>query len=148
MSDHHLTKRLSLSSVHDSGIHFLLIPETYSSSLPILCSNTPLQNCVPTLGSFPSPWTVYPYFDFCFSHVMPYQMTPSVRHRAIVVHYYYFSPTTHASTLVAPFWTVVLLSGHETHCRDAEVGWNAPTSQGVHGSYPEWENWPCEQGPT
>ena len=28
MSDHHLAKGLSLSSVHDSGIHSLLIPET------------------------------------------------------------------------------------------------------------------------
>ena len=29
MSDHHLAKWLSLSSVHDSGIHSLLIPETH-----------------------------------------------------------------------------------------------------------------------
>ena len=36
MSDHHLAKRLSLSSVNDSGIHSLLIPET--SSLPKFCS--------------------------------------------------------------------------------------------------------------
>ena len=37
MSDHHLAKGLSLSSVHDSGIHSLLIPEThplYQFSVP------------------------------------------------------------------------------------------------------------------
>ena len=37
MSDHHLEKGLSLSSVHVSGIHFLLIPETrllYQYSVP------------------------------------------------------------------------------------------------------------------
>ena len=37
MSDHHLAKGLSLSSVHDSGIHSLLIPETrplYQYSVP------------------------------------------------------------------------------------------------------------------
>ena len=49
-----------------------------------------LQNCFPSLGSFPSPWTVYPDFDSCYSHFMPYRMTPSVRHRAIEVHYYYY----------------------------------------------------------
>ena len=50
MSDHHLAKGLSLSSVHDSGIHSLLILETrllYQYSVPD--SNTPLQNCVPSL---------------------------------------------------------------------------------------------------
>ena len=37
MSDHHLAKGLSLSSVHDSGIHSLLVPETrllYQYSVP------------------------------------------------------------------------------------------------------------------
>ena len=37
MSDHHLAKGLSLSLVHDSGIHFLLTPETrllYQYSVP------------------------------------------------------------------------------------------------------------------
>ena len=37
MSDHHLAKGLSLSSVHDSGIHSFLIPETrllYQYSVP------------------------------------------------------------------------------------------------------------------
>ena len=47
-------------------------------------------HCFPSLGSFPSPWTVYPDFDSCYSHFMPYRMTPSVRHRAIEVHYYYY----------------------------------------------------------
>ena len=40
--------------------------------------------------ALPSPWTVYPDFDSCYSHFMPYRMTPSVRHRAIEVHYYYY----------------------------------------------------------
>ena len=86
-----LGKRLSLSSVHDFGIHYLPIPEIrilYQLSVP--AQNTPLQNCIPSLGSFPSPWTVYPDFDSCYSHFMPYRMTPSVRHRAIEVHYYYY----------------------------------------------------------
>ena len=70
-----------------------LPPDTRnSSSLPIFRSRlrTHLQNCVPSLGSFPSPSTVYPDFDSCYSHFMPYQMTPSVRHRAIEIHYYYY----------------------------------------------------------
>ena len=71
-----------------------LPPDTRnSSSLPIFRSraqNPPLQNCFPSLGSFPSPWTVYLDFDSCYSHFMPYRMTPSVRHRAIEVHYYYY----------------------------------------------------------
>ena len=71
-----------------------LPPDTRNSnSLPVFRSqaqNTPLQNCIPSLGSFPSPWTVYPDFDSCYSHFMPYRMTPSVRHRAIEVHYYYY----------------------------------------------------------
>ena len=146
MSDHHLAKGLSLSSVHDSGIHSLLIPETYSSSLPLFHSR--FKTHLFKIAFPPLSQTVYPYFDSCYSHFMPYRMTPSVRHRAIEVHYYYYSPTTHASTLVAPSWSVVLLPGHDTHCIDAEVGWNAPTSQGLHGSQPECENWPGEQGPT
>ena len=85
---HHLmAKEFSLLSVQDSGIHTLLLPETDSSSLSLFRSRfktySPLQNCFPSLGSFPSPWTVYPDFDSCYSHLMPYRMTPSVRHRAI-----------------------------------------------------------------
>ena len=62
----------------------------FSTNIPFQTQNTSLQNCVPSLGSFPSPWTVYPDFDSCYSHFMPYRMTPSVRHRAIEVHYYYY----------------------------------------------------------
>ena len=62
----------------------------FSTNIPFQTQNTPLQNCVPSLGSFPSPWTVYPDFDSCYSHFMPYRMTPGVRHRAIEVHYYYY----------------------------------------------------------
>ena len=62
----------------------------FSTNIPFQTQNTSLQNCVPSLGSFPSPWTVYPDFDSCYSHFMPYRMTPSVRHMAIEVHYYYY----------------------------------------------------------
>ena len=52
-----------------------LPPDTRnSSSLPIFSSRlklTLLQNYVPSLGSFPSPLTVYPDFDSCNSPVMP-----------------------------------------------------------------------------
>ena len=61
-----------------------------STNFPFQAQNIPLQNCIPFLGSSPSPWTVYPDFDSCHSHFMPYRMTPSVRHRAIEVHYYYY----------------------------------------------------------
>ena len=89
MSDHHLAKGLSLSSVHE------FTPSWYSklvfsTNIPFQTRNTPLQNCVLSLGSIPSPLTVYPDFDCCYSHFMPYRMTPSVRHRAIEVHYYYY----------------------------------------------------------
>ena len=59
----------------------------FFTNFPFQTQNTPLQNCIPSLGSFPSPWTVYPDFDSCYSHFMPYRMTPSVRHRAIEAHY-------------------------------------------------------------
>ena len=62
----------------------------FFTNFPFQTQNSPLQNCIPSLGSFPSPWTVYPDFDSCYSHFMPYRMTPSVRHRAIEVHYYYY----------------------------------------------------------
>ena len=62
----------------------------FFTNLPFQAQNTPLQNCILSLGSFPSPWTVYPDFDSCYSYFMPYRMTPSVRHRAIEVHYYFY----------------------------------------------------------
>ena len=62
----------------------------FSTNIPFQAQNTSLQNCVPSLGSFPSPLTVYPDFDSCHSHFMPDRMTPSVRHRAIEVHCYYY----------------------------------------------------------
>ena len=88
---HHLAKGLSLSSVHDSGIHSLLIPETrllYQYSVPGSKHTCSKLRSLPSL--FPISLTVYPNFDFCYSHFMPYRMTPSVRHRAIEVHYYYY----------------------------------------------------------
>ena len=79
MSDHHLAKGLSLSSVHASGIHSPWYPKLiFSTNIPFQTQNIPLQNCVPSLGSFPSPWTVYPDSDSCYFHFMPYRMTPSV----------------------------------------------------------------------
>ena len=81
-------------SVIGSRLWNSLPPDTRNSefftNLLFQAQNTPLQNCIPSLGSFPSPWTVYPDFDSCYSHFMPYRMTPSVRHRAIKVHYYYY----------------------------------------------------------
>ena len=68
MSDHHLAKGLSLSSVHDSGIHSLLIPETrllYQYS--VLGSKTHFQNCVPSLGSFQSPYCLSGFWFMLFS---------------------------------------------------------------------------------
>ena len=46
---------------------------------------------MPSLGSSLSPLTLYTDFDSCYSHFMLYRMTPSVRHRVIKVHYYYYS---------------------------------------------------------
>ena len=61
----------------------------FSTNIPFPDQNTPLQNCFPSPGSVPSPLTVYPNFYSRYSHFMPYRMTPSVRHIAIEVHYYY-----------------------------------------------------------
>ena len=69
MSDHHLAKGLSLSSVHNSGIHSLLIP-----------ANILFQAQKHTSSKL-------------FSHFMSYRITPSVRHRAIEVHYSYYCVT-------------------------------------------------------
>ena len=52
----------------------------FFTKFPFQAQNTPLQNCIPSLGSFPSPWTVYPDFDSCYSHFMPYRMTPTRCH--------------------------------------------------------------------
>ena len=79
LTDHHLTKRLSLSLVHDSGIHSLLIPET-----GLLC-----QYSVPSskhtflklrslLRLFPISLDCLPAFWFLiFLYFMPYRLTPS-----------------------------------------------------------------------
>ena len=79
----HFALRQSQSMI--PSLHSLLFPVVYPK-VPY----TPLQNCFPSLGSFPSLLTVYPDFDSCYPHFMPYRMTPSVRHRAIEVHYYYY----------------------------------------------------------
>ena len=55
----------------------------FSTNSPFQAQTTSLQNCVPSLGSFPSPLIVYSDFDSCYSHFMPYQMAPGFRHRAI-----------------------------------------------------------------
>ena len=87
MSDHHLA-----FSVIGPRLWYSLPPAWYpklifSGNIPFQAQNTPLQNCVSSLGSFPSPWTVYPDFDSCYSHFMPYRVTPSVRHSAIEDYY-------------------------------------------------------------
>ena len=61
----------------------------FSTNIPFQAQSPPFQNCVPSQGFFPSPLTVYTHFDSCYSHCVPYRMTPSVRHRATEVHYYY-----------------------------------------------------------
>ena len=65
-------------------------PLGYGPDFPFQAQNTPLQNCIPSLGSFPISLDCLPDFDSCYSHFMPYRMTPSVRHRAIEVYYYYY----------------------------------------------------------
>ena len=78
MSNHHLAKGLSLSfSLEFTPSRYPKF--VFSTNIPFQAQNTPLHNCVPSLGSFPSPLTVYPDFDSCYSHFMPYRMTPSVR---------------------------------------------------------------------
>ena len=65
MFDHHLAKGLSLSSVHASGIHSPWYPKLiFSTNIPFQTQNTPLQNRVPSLGSFPSPLDCLPGFWF------------------------------------------------------------------------------------
>ena len=66
-----------------------LPPDTRSTNIPFQAQNT-LSKLCSSLGSFPSPFMVYPDFDSCYSHFMPYRITPSVRHRAIKVHYHYY----------------------------------------------------------
>ena len=59
-----------------------LPPDTRnSSSLPIFRSSLKphlFKIAFPSLGSLPSPVTVYPDFDSCYSHFMPYRMTPTI----------------------------------------------------------------------
>ena len=60
MSDHHLAKELSLSSVHDSEIHSLLIPETrllYQYSVP------GSKHTSSKLRSFPMLFTYLPWLS-------------------------------------------------------------------------------------
>ena len=61
MSDHHSAKGLSLSLVHDFGIHYLLIPEIpllYQYSVPGSKHTSSKLLSLPRL--FPISWTVYP----------------------------------------------------------------------------------------
>ena len=89
MSDHHSTKGFSVIGPRFTTLEFT--PSRYpklvfSTNIPFQAQNTPLQNCVPSLGSFLSPLTVLLDFNSCyFYNFMPYRMTPSVRHRAIEV---------------------------------------------------------------
>ena len=49
-----------------------LPPDTrnLSTNIPFQAQNAPLKNCISSLGSFPSPLTVYPDFDSCYSHIL------------------------------------------------------------------------------
>ena len=68
--DHHLIKGLSLSSVHDSGILSLLIPKTrLLCQYSVPSSKHTFSNCVPSLGSFPSPLIVHLNFDSWYSYI-------------------------------------------------------------------------------
>ena len=65
MSDHHSAKGLSLSSVHGSGIHYLLIPETrhkYQYSVPGSKHTSSKLHSLPRL--FPSSLDCLPGFWF------------------------------------------------------------------------------------
>ena len=104
MSDHHLAKGLSLSLVHDFGIHYLLIPEIrilYQLSVP------GSKHTSSKLHSLPRLFPIYPdcHFDSCYSHFMPHRMTPSVRHRAIEVHYYYYYYYYYRESSFAKWWS-------------------------------------------
>ena len=90
MSDHHSAKGFLCHRSMTWEFTTSWYPKFIFTNIPFPAQNTPLQNCFPSLGSFPSPRTVYPEFDSWYSHFMPYRMTPSVRHRAIEVHYYYY----------------------------------------------------------
>ena len=94
MSNHHLTKGLSHRSTTLEFTTSRYSKFEFFTNFPFQAQNTALRNCIPFLGFFPSPWTVYPDFDSCYSHFMPYRMTPSVRHRAIEVHYLFFTLST------------------------------------------------------
>ena len=48
---------------HWNSLWNSLPPDTLSTSFPFQAQNTPLQNCIPSLDSFRSPWTVYPDFS-------------------------------------------------------------------------------------
>ena len=105
MFDHHLAKGLSLSSVHVSGIHSLLIPETrllYQYSVPGSKHTSSKLLSLPRL--FPISLDCLPGFDSCYSHFMPYRMTPSVRHRVIEVYYYYYYYTVYKSGGIGIPW--------------------------------------------
>ena len=71
MSDHHLATGLSLSSVHDSGIHSIPIPETrllYQYSVPSSKHTSSKLLSLPRL--FPISLTVYPDFESCYSYIL------------------------------------------------------------------------------
>ena len=60
----------------------------FFTNIPFQAQNTPLQNCFPSLGYFP--WPGFWFLLFSFYAVPIDRMTPSVRHKAIEVHYYYY----------------------------------------------------------
>ena len=77
--DRHLSKVLSLSSVHDSGIHSLLIPKfVFFTNIPFQALHTSSKlRFLPRLCSISLdclPW----FWFLLFLYFMPYWMTPIV----------------------------------------------------------------------
>ena len=91
MSDHHLSKGLSLSSVTTLEFTPSLIPETrllYQYSVPGSKHTSSKLHSLPRL--FPISLDCLPGFWFLLFSFYAHRMTPSVRHRVIEVHYYYY----------------------------------------------------------
>ena len=83
---HPSAKNFSCNRSATPGIHSLPIPKTVLlSQYSVPSSKHTSSNCVSSLGSFSSPLTVYPdYFDSCYSHFMPYRVTPREKNISVI----------------------------------------------------------------
>ena len=90
----------------------------FTTNIPFQVRNTPLQNCLPFLGSFHLPRLSIRILILTILILCPYRMTPSVRYRAIEVHYYFYyycspvAPRTHP--LVVPHGKLTYLLTYRT----------------------------------